>query len=255
MKKSKMKMGNIAPYAYITKSKQRVKQYVDTVYLQDGDEFEIELFNPTSNKILAKIEINGNIISNSGVVLRPGERIFLDRYLDDSKKFIFETYMVNNNSKEAIKNNGTLSVKFYDEQLPDYLFYDPTTTSPSFIPNYPYYPEYPSYPNEPIITCYSGNITDNSINTVQYSTTNSGNIKTRGNIETGRIEKGGESNQQFKYDSSFFNSWYNWQCTWKILPLSQKLVSSNEIKVYCVNCGSRRKKQSHIFCPNCGTKF
>jgi hypothetical protein len=58
------------PQSFITKGKQRLKQHTDTVYLKDGDEFEIELFNPTSNKVLAKIELNGDSIG-SGIILRP----------------------------------------------------------------------------------------------------------------------------------------------------------------------------------------
>jgi len=42
------------PSAFITKGKLRVKQYSQSVYLNNGDEFEIELFNPTQKTILAK---------------------------------------------------------------------------------------------------------------------------------------------------------------------------------------------------------
>ena len=98
------------PQSFITKSKQRLKQHIDTVYLNNGDEFEIELYNPTSNKVLAKIELNGKSIGN-GIILRPGERVFLERYLDEAKKFLFETYVVNGNNQEvknAIANNCLL---------------------------------------------------------------------------------------------------------------------------------------------------
>jgi hypothetical protein len=71
-------IGLAVPQSFITKSKQRLKQQIDTVYLNDGDEFEIELYNPTQNKVLAKIEMNGNSIGN-GIILRPGERVFLER--------------------------------------------------------------------------------------------------------------------------------------------------------------------------------
>ena len=110
-------IGYAVPQSFITKSKQRLKQHIDTVYLNNGDEFEIELFNPTQNKVLAKIEMNGTCIGN-GIVLRPGERVFLERYLDDAKKFLFETYIVNGNNEEvqkSISNNGDVVVKFYDE--------------------------------------------------------------------------------------------------------------------------------------------
>ena len=113
-------IGLAVPQSFITKSKQRLKQQIDTVYLNNGDEFEIELFNPTQNKVLAKIEMNGNSIGN-GIILRPGERVFLERYLDEAKKFLFETYVVNGNNKEvqdAIENNGDVVIKFYNEILP-----------------------------------------------------------------------------------------------------------------------------------------
>ena len=109
--------GWVVPQSFITRSKQRLKQHIDTVYLNNGDEFEIELYNPTQNKVLAKIELNGKSIGN-GIVLRPGERVFLERYLDEAKKFLFETYVVNGNNKEvqeSIAKNGDVVVKFYDE--------------------------------------------------------------------------------------------------------------------------------------------
>ena len=97
------------PTVYVTKGRQRVKQYDNyIVYLKNGDEFEIEFFNPTINKVLAKINLNGKSLG-SGIVLRPGERVFLERYIDEAKKFLFETYEVDGNDsnvKEAIKMNG-----------------------------------------------------------------------------------------------------------------------------------------------------
>jgi rubrerythrin len=74
-------------------------------------------------------------------------------------------------------------------------------------------------------------------------------------IETGRIEKGSNSNQSFTYDYTQFNSWNTWKSDWKILPNSQKPVVIEDIKVFCTECGTKRKKDSHKFCPICGTKF
>lgn len=107
------------PSAYVTKNRQRVKQYNESVYLNNGDEFEIELFNPTQNKVLAKIELNG-ISIGSGIIVRPGERVFLERYLDVARKFLFETYKVSGTSAEvarAIANNGLVNVKFFSEYV------------------------------------------------------------------------------------------------------------------------------------------
>jgi len=113
------------PSANLAVNKSRVKLYnkqgdLPTYYLQKSQEFQIELFNPTTDAILAKITLNGNVISQGGLVLNPGQRVFLDRYLDVAKKFLFDTYEVANTQevKEAIENNGDFKVEFYREMKP-----------------------------------------------------------------------------------------------------------------------------------------
>ena len=91
------------PMAYVTVNKGRKKMKNEVVFMDNGTEFEIELFNPTQNTVLSKISINNKLISYSGIVLRPGERVFLERYLDDSSKFEFETYNVSGNAEEIKK--------------------------------------------------------------------------------------------------------------------------------------------------------
>ncbi|MFM7978380.1 MAG: hypothetical protein ACKPKO_03610, partial [Candidatus Fonsibacter sp.] len=58
------------------------------VFLNDGDEFEIELFNPLTECVLADIKLNGQSISKTGLVLKPGQRFYLDCFIDDKKKFV-----------------------------------------------------------------------------------------------------------------------------------------------------------------------
>jgi hypothetical protein len=74
--------------------------------------------------------------------------------------------------------------------------------------------------------------------------------------ETGRIEKGGDSSQKLTYDSTRFKTTKiatNW---WKILPMSEKVKTIDEVQTfYCSSCGTKRKKDNYKFCPNCGTKF
>jgi len=112
------------PTAQICINKSRIKVYNKdndpTYYLDKGQEFQIELFNPTSESILAKIYLNSKIISQGGLVLRPGERVFLDRYIDVANKFKFDVYEVSNTSevKKAIENNGDFKVEFFYEQKP-----------------------------------------------------------------------------------------------------------------------------------------
>ena len=83
------------PCAYITKDRKRLKQFGQNVYLNNGDEFELELFNPSTTTVLAKIKLDGSYISGGGIVLKPGQRVFLERYLDDPRKFKFESSVVN----------------------------------------------------------------------------------------------------------------------------------------------------------------
>jgi hypothetical protein len=105
------------PCAYITKDKQRVKQFGQNVYLKDGSEFEVELYNPSRKTVLSKIKINGEFIKGGGIILRPGERVFLERYIDVPHKFKFETYTVDstNETMNAIANNGDVEILFYEE--------------------------------------------------------------------------------------------------------------------------------------------
>lgn len=115
---------------FISVDGNRLKQHPgNTVYLDNGREFQLEVFNPTTSKVLAKIKINGSYISSSGLVLKPGQRVFLERYLDMAKKFKFETYSVDNSPETvgAIANNGTVEVEFYNEYVVPQQVYIPYT--------------------------------------------------------------------------------------------------------------------------------
>jgi hypothetical protein len=254
------------PQSFITKGKKRLKQHTDTVYLKNGDEFEIELYNPTNNKVLAKIELNGNSIG-SGIILRPGERVFLERYLDEAKKFLFETYSVAGNNeevKEAIANNGDVAIKFYDEIKPTtYMGNSGTLTVNNYPFSYTTNTATPSYNNiftttsTGTSTFYNTSLTSGtSFSTSNTFLNNSDKVKksTR-QVETGRVEKGSGSDQTFIYSNSTFQSWASTTNWWKIMPESVKLKTKEDLVTYCTECGSKRKKDNHKFCPHCGTKF
>ena len=118
----KTQANNGMPTANIAINKSRIKLYdndTPTYYLKKGQEFQIELFNPTKGNILAKIYLNSKSISQGGLILRPGERVFLDRYIDVANKFKFETYMVDDTDevKAAIEDNGDFKVEFYRERV------------------------------------------------------------------------------------------------------------------------------------------
>jgi len=86
--------------------------------MNDNTEFEIMLFNPETYNIGIEIYINENKLDGM-LVLKPGQRCWLERYLNDNKKFKFSTYEVDDNNeqvKNAIRNNGNITVKFYRER-------------------------------------------------------------------------------------------------------------------------------------------
>ena len=274
------------------------------VYLDNGSEFQIQIFNPYDYVVGARIYINGVSMSYM-LVLRPGERIWLERYLDKSVKFRFETYEVDadEETKKAIQKNGEVKVVFYKEER-----------KPEPVLNPLIYCDYEYSYSEPRPLRYSntistgGNIELNSVykndaqpksfsgihkfdciaNFGEVSSTNAMNTfslstsacntsfttdrtlnydkplnKLRrtvntfssDKIETGRIEEGGYSNQQFKDVYRNFSSWSFSTETIKLLPTSQKQYNSNDLKKhYCNQCG-RKINMKYTYCPYCGHKI
>lgn len=279
------------PCAYITKDKKRLKQFGQTVYLNNGDEFELELFNPTSNTVLAKIKLDGSYIAGGGIVLKPGQRVYLERYLNEARKFKFETYEVDGTSNEvldAIAGNGDVVIDFFDEYKQPVWNNPITYIGGSFggpIHIYGSNTINPYYVNGSTTTNLCNNVSfTSSSNTagVNFNTTSMTNtfegpnkrgvlrsFKSKPNscsevtmdmlsmdsIETGRVEKGGKSDQSFQTVDKNFNSYTCSTSIWKILPVSQKVYEKQELKVYCTNCGKKRKKDSDKFCSSCGNKF
>jgi rRNA maturation endonuclease Nob1 len=75
-------------------------------------------------------------------------------------------------------------------------------------------------------------------------------------LETGRVEKGSDSNQELQTDNYKFNTFSFHKIEYKLLPASLKVSTVEEItiKKYCVNCGTKVKSE-HKFCAQCGTKI
>jgi hypothetical protein len=167
------------PQAFITKGKQRIKQFEGQVYLNDGDEYQIELFNPTPNHILTKIKIDKDYLSGGGIVLRPGERVFLERFLDSNNKFVFRTYEVGKEAVNvgAIDNNGYIEIEFYNEYISTPTYYSGTINTLTINnPN----PNWGTFTTTGTSTAYYNNTTLTS------NTFAGPNIRTTSNkIETG----------------------------------------------------------------------
>jgi hypothetical protein len=266
---------NDTPQAWVAIKRNRQKIYngqgKTQVYLKDGQEFQVELFNPTQSKYLAKIKINGSYQSDRGLILNPGQRYFLDRFIDEDRKLAFSTYEIEDSkaAKKAIEKNGLLEVEFYAETTffstsgttywrNPYL-YGGSLTVPGTINAFN-----TTTTGTPNTFTYAGSTVNNvtftsnstgSMNTSYFiNPSNLSSVVNDASIETGRVEKGDKSGQSFEDGSGTFNSWASYTTTVQVIPLSQKPVETQEIRSYCTGCGSRIKKQTWKFCPNCGTE-
>lgn len=277
-------IGSENPTANIAVNKSRVKLYkkdgeIPTYYLQKGQEFQIELFNPTTDTILAKITLNNKIISQGGLVLRPGQRVFLERFLDVEKKFLFDTYEVSNTEevKKAIKYNGDFKVEFFREDKTMYLL-----GSSSTVIGGSFGPWWGTTSNGTLVTSSTATSTNGAPYTLTSTLANNTSFynssaisndtlsvknqnleksyKTRSlrsakSIETGIVEQGSKSDQKFNTINKKFEHYAFHSIEAKLLPISQKLVSSEElhVKKYCTNCGAKLGKTDK-FCSQCGNK-
>lgn len=227
----------------ITTNRNRVKKYGLNVYLKDGQKFELEMYNPHTYKVLAKIKLNGYYISTNGLILNPGQRVFLERFLDRDESFIFSTYEVDDDqtSKEAIAYNGDVEVEFFAQ-----------TQFTGLSGNWWNQNTY-TYFNNPTTNnaLYSSTV---STNTLSFSDATFTSATTK-SIETGRVEGGEATGQEFTFSNDSFSSWAFETRKIKIKPVSAKPIEVSEIRNYCTNCGTRAKKATWKFCPNCGNKI
>ena len=296
------------PAAHLAVNKSRLKVYknvgpMPTYYLQKGQEFQIELFNPTQDVVLAKISLNGKAISQGGLVLNPGQRVFLDRYIDVAKKFLFDTYEVSGQSEEvkkAIENNGDIKVEFYRERQEIYRS-NPIWINGSSLSIGSYNtgtdPQYLRSSNSGQI---SGSLTTQGISsTSAYYSSDASNMQNcastftssvptmdwmdqelsretkslsdeapatksplrsrslaKKSIETGRVEAGSKSDQEFRYVDKKFEYFPFCTVEYKLLPTSQKIntVADIQVKRYCTQCGAKTGRTDK-FCSSCGTKI
>ena len=245
-------MGFASPTANIAVNRNRLKSYDEKIYLKSGTHFEIELFNPKTTKVLAMISIDGVAISSAGIVIKPGQRVFLERWIDEPKKFLFETYEIEDSkeAKKAVSENGKVKVEFYDQSIPNNLTIMPTTWT--YTVDHSSQPIYGGTTQNQVYFNSSIGGSNNIIGQNSSIVSSSVNLTS---LETGRAEKGASSDQGFTNDDSSYNSWTCNTVHMQILPESQKPVEVAEIRNYCTNCGTRHKKSSWKFCPNCGTKI
>lgn len=221
MKSTQRSVTDQKPNGWVVNPKDRGRKSIkkdNKVYLKDGQNFEIELFNPLKESVLSEIKVNGKSVSSTGLVLRPGERFYLDCFIDDKKKFVFKTYMVENTNevKEAISNNGLIEIFFYKEETLSI-----NNWKDRFLPAiekhyhhyYPWYRPYPYYPwtydgyeywyYNPSTTVSLGNLTTCTTNTNIFNSLSS-TVSYSKNITQGSAAISGSST--YNDGSGSFNS-------------------------------------------------
>ena len=267
--------------AKIAISKNLIKEYKSsnserTVYLNDGTEFQIYLKNPYQTHLGVKIYVNNQVIGSNMLVLRPGQSFWLDRFLNDNKKFLFSTYDVENTAemKYATNNNGKVKIEFYHEKEETPYFNGMLTTTP-LKTNF----DWTNYNvtcrlDNPINTCcYSTVNIENSANAATNSRLRSMSYNTSASttkiddsylddsylddsyLETGRVEKGGVSRQEFECCDINFDYYAFKTENILILPTSRKQIRAEETRRrYCSQCGKKVHPKDK-FCSNCGAKL
>lgn len=259
----------LKPDAWIVNSSDRGRKSIKNgkVYLKDSEEFQIELFNPLHECVLADIKLNGNSISESGLVLKPGQRFYLDCFIDDKKKFIFNTYDVESSveSLNAISKNGGLEVFFYKESVVSINNWKNKLNTIVIEKHYPYYNPY--WYNTPNIYCGTGTTTggisgdvfktnnltnigtttntayygNSAVNTSSYTSNGSVDLSSFGtlkstsmpinsSIETGRVEKGEKSKQKFDTIDMDFDNYYISSTILELLPESREPIDTKKLK-------------------------
>ena len=266
-----------AAYLAVGRDKNRLKIYGNQkVYLQDGQEFLIELHNPTQDTVGAKVFINGKAISERMIVLRPGERDHLLRHIESDNKFVFNTYKVEDTAeaKAATANNGYVKVEFYREQRPqpnigwgstNTFYVSPTTGSPYMGPTFT-----TSGGDGTLYRCavnntgsgdigskalFSQDMNDASFCHDGQASLNEVTQDNVNKVETGRVEAGAASGQQFGTYYGNFEYWSFANSEYQILPVAQQPVEVSKMRQYCPGCGQRIRKSSWNFCPHCRTEL
>ncbi len=282
------RMSERFPSAVITSGGNEKKIYNGGfIYLNDGENFEIRFFNPTQFKLGVEIIFNGYKKGDGYLVLNPGQDVTLDRFLDEQRKMVFETYTIDGNNQAAVEaaaNNGLIQFNFYRESYFRYgsntgygtsgysgnsgtrgfagtgggfagtgglpRFKSSNTNSRTYSDNNITYFDADF---EQGTTSYTSSFTttiDYAPDTMYRTSTSNSNP-----VETGRVEAGDVSNQTLENVSVQFETSPMHRISYKLLPYSAKPMEVTEIRQYCPNCGYRIRNNSWKYCPKCSQKI
>lgn len=244
------KVNPTAPEVHILVNGNRQKVHdLNKIYLKNKTEFVIEVFNKWTSPIAMELSLNGKTESKL-IIIYPGQRLKLDRFLDKKKRFMFDTYKVNNTDevKKAIQLNGDISLRFFEEEEQVPVVYD------NFVFNSNSGTVNCNYFNSALTNSSNINSSFTSSVNLDSEITKSASRSTRPSksIETGRVEEGSKSNQEFTQTYKQFKSTSFFSKELKLLPLSTKPMEAKDLIVVC-KCGTKQRRGDK-HCPECGKR-
>ena len=296
---SHYRLNDVEPSAIVTVNGSEKKIYDNNqIFLNPNDNFEFRFFNPLQEKLGIEIIFNGQKKDKSLLILKPGEDVSIDRFMNDKKKMKYSTYFIDGNNEQAVKateKNGLVEFNFYKEKLWNNYNYDWSSYNSTFTSGSTYNSTFtsgsststglPHYGNTTTLRNVNGmgnvsvgdisptntlgvygSIGDSGTFTTNFSdtfngaftTTNISNSNSRGytkSLETGRVEKGETSNQDFKEIDLDFETTPFHSINYELKPQSTYISDIAETRNYCGQCSYRIRKKHWRYCPKCGDKL
>ena len=230
----------------------------DTVILPFGSEYSILLKNLSTKRALVKIQIDGDNVSQNGIIISANEEVEIERYVSVGSsgykfKFIERTEHVEKH--RGIKpDDGLVRI--------EYSFEKPQITIKPVVDPWPHewphehhdwtHPKYPSYPPGPTYRHITSTMYCNRIDNVQMGFSN------LNENDAGITVEGSDSNQQFVTDD-IGNTGQSEVIIFKLKGRTNKKVRVNRpitttTKIKCKSCG-RKHNSGKKYCDRCGTRL
>jgi len=158
------------------------------VYLHNGDNFQLKLFNPLRERIGVQLRMNGVKVDNDLLIINPGQEMVVERYIGTNRKLTFSAYDIDTSTmseskikkvKKAIEKNGELEVVFWNEKQTEQTT---ATYSNLYIPF--------SYPDTTSGSTITFNSSSSNFTMDATDVVINGNLKINGNLT---VDTGGGS--------------------------------------------------------------
>lgn len=211
-----------------------LREFGDTVYIPFGSEYQIRLRNLISSRVKLNVEIDGQNVTDGGLVLNALQSIDLERFIRNGNlttgnrfKFIERTSKIENH--RGIKLEDGLIIIRYEFEIPQVTFKSLSQ------------PVWDAYGTARVGGTYINSVSQRS---VFYN-------------ETGITVEGSKSNQQFSTTNWRGSSGGEYTIIFKLLGETEENKKVREpvtvkTKLECKTCGTKNHATSK-FCSECGT--